>query len=119
MVSRPRVLLSRSVTLVFLSTGSHNADGSTRQKAPLSGSRLLFASTQSYWDKYTMHSETDGELTFDVAVVRRYSRPSRSGTKRLPPTTLVYAVVGKRLRCQVWQTFVLLGGRNLSTTLWH
>ena len=71
------------------------------KKAPLSGSRLLFASTQSYWDKYTMHSETDGELTFDVAVVRRYSRPSRSGTKRLPPTTLVYAVVGKRLRCQV------------------
>jgi len=73
------------------------------KKAPLSGSRLLFASTQSYWDKYTMHSETDGELTFDVAVVRRYSRPSRSGTKRLPPTTLVYAVLGKRLRCQLWR----------------
>jgi hypothetical protein len=47
-----------------------------------------------------MHSATDGELTFDVAVVRRYSRPSRSESKRLPPTTLVYAVVGKRLRRQ-------------------
>ena len=69
-------------------------------KASLSGSRTLFASKQSYWDKYTMHSATDGEITFDVAVVRRYSRPSRSGVKQLPPTTLVYAVVGKRLRCQ-------------------
>jgi putative transposase len=69
-------------------------------KASLSGSRSLFASKQSYWDKYTMHSASDGELTFDVAVVRRYSRPSRSGAKRIPPTTLVYAVVGKRLRRQ-------------------
>jgi hypothetical protein len=39
-------------------------------KSPLSASRILFASKQSYWDKYTMHSETDGDLTFDVAVVR-------------------------------------------------
>jgi hypothetical protein len=31
-------------------------------KAPLSGSRILFASKQRYWDKYTMHSETDGSL---------------------------------------------------------
>jgi putative transposase len=70
-------------------------------KSPLSASRILFASKQSYWDKYTMHSETDGDLTFDVAVVRRNSRPSRSRGKRLPPTTLVYAVVGKRLRRQL------------------
>ena len=69
-------------------------------KASLSGSRGLFASKQSYWDKYTMHSETDGALTFDVAVVHRYSKPSRSAAKRLPPTTLVYAVVGKRLQRQ-------------------
>jgi putative transposase len=69
------------------------------KKAPLSGSRVLFASTQSYWDRYTMHSETDGTLTFDVAVVRRYSKPSRRG-KQVPPTTLVYAVVGKRLQPQ-------------------
>jgi hypothetical protein len=57
-------------------------------------------SKQSYWDKYAMHSKTDGELTLDVAVVRRYSKPSRSGTKQLPPTTLVYAIVGKRLQRQ-------------------
>lgn len=69
------------------------------KKAPLSGSRVLFTSTQSYWDRYTMHSETDGALTFDVAVVRRYSKPSRRG-KQVPPTTLVYAVVGKRLQRQ-------------------
>ncbi len=48
------------------------------KKAPLSGSRVLFSSTQSYWDRYTMHSQTDGTFTFDVAVVRRYSKPSRS-----------------------------------------
>lgn len=70
-------------------------------KASLSGSRGLFASSQSYWDQYTMHSDTDGTLTFDVAVVRRKSRPSRTGTKQLPPTTLVYAVVGKRLQRQL------------------
>lgn len=69
------------------------------KKAPLSGSRVLFTSTQSYWDRYTMHSETDGALSFDVAVVRRYSKPSRRG-KQVPPTTLVYAVVGKRLQRQ-------------------
>ena len=69
------------------------------KKAPLSGSRVLFSSSQSYWDRYTMHSETDGALTFDVAVVRRYSKPSRRG-KQVPPTTLVYAVVGKRLQRQ-------------------
>ncbi len=69
------------------------------KKAPLSGSRVLFTSTQSYWDRYTMHSETDGTFTFDVAVVRRYSKPSRRG-KQVPPRTLVYAVVGKRLQPQ-------------------
>ena len=44
-----------------------------------------------------MNSNTDGSLTFDVAVVRRYSRPSRSRSKSIPPITLVYAVVGKRM----------------------
>jgi hypothetical protein len=53
-----------------------------------------------------MHSETDGTLTFDVAVVRRYSKPSRSAAKRLPPTTLVYAVVGKRLKTPTHKTFI-------------
>lgn len=69
------------------------------KKAPLSGSRVLFTSTQSYWARYTMHSETDGAFTFDVAVVRRYSKPSRRG-KQVPPTTLVDAVVDKRLQRQ-------------------
>ena len=32
-------------------------------------------------------------------MVRRYSKPSRRG-KQVPPTTLVYAVVGKRLQPQ-------------------
>ena len=68
------------------------------KKEPLSGSRVLFAQKKSGWDRYTMSSQTDGSFTFDVAVVRRYSRPSRSGGKPIPPTTLVYAVVGKRMR---------------------
>ena len=68
------------------------------KKEPLSGSRVLFAQKKSGWDRYTMSSQTDGSFTFDVAVVRRYSRPSRSGGKSIPPTTLVYAVVGKRMR---------------------
>lgn len=67
------------------------------KKEPPSGSRVLFAQKQSGWDRYTMNSETDGSLTFDVAVVRRYSRPSRSRSKPIAPTTLVYAVVGKRM----------------------
>lgn len=71
------------------------------KKDPPSGSRVLFASKYSRWTEYTMHSDTDGELTFEVAVVRRYSRPSRSGGKQLPTTTLVYAVVGQRLRSKL------------------
>ena len=38
-----------------------------RKKEPPSGSRVLFAQKQSGWDRYTMKSETDGSLTFDVA----------------------------------------------------
>ena len=44
-----------------------------------------------------MNSHTNVSFTFDVAIVRRYSRYSRSVRKYLPPTTLVYAVVGKRM----------------------
>lgn len=68
------------------------------KKDPLSGSRVLFAHKKSGWHRYAMNSSTDGSLTFDVAVVRRYTRPSRSRSKSIPPTTLVYAVVGKRMR---------------------
>ena len=68
------------------------------KKDPPSGSRVLFAQKKSGWTQYTMESDTDGKITFDVAVVRRYSRPSRSGDKPIPPKTLVYAVVGKRMR---------------------
>lgn len=67
------------------------------KKDPPSGSRVLFAHKKSSWTAYTMSSDTDGKITFEVAVVRRYSRPSRSGDKRIPSTTLVYAVVGKRV----------------------
>lgn len=70
------------------------------KKDPPSGSRVLFAQKKSSWTAYTMESDTDGQFTFEVAVVRRYSRPSPSGDKRIPPTTLVYAVVGKRLGSQ-------------------
>ncbi len=66
-----------------------------------------------------MHSNKEGTLTFDVAVVRRQSRPSRTGTKQLPPTTLVYAVVGKRLQRQHKETLVPLCGGNLSSSLWY
>ena len=68
------------------------------KKEPPSGSRVLFAGKHSGWDRYTMNSETDGSLSFDVALVRGYSRPSRSGNKPIRATTLVYAVVGKRMR---------------------
>ncbi len=70
------------------------------KKDPPSGSRVLFAQKKSSWTTYTMESDTDGKFTFEVALVRRYSRPSRSGDKRIPPTTIVYAVVGKRLSSQ-------------------
>ncbi len=68
------------------------------KKDPPSGSRVLFAHKKSGWHRYTMNSNTDGSLTFDVAVVRRYRRPSRSRSQSIPPTTLVYALVGKRMR---------------------
>ena len=44
-----------------------------------------------------MHSDTDGEIHLRIAVVRRYSRYSRRRAKRLPATTLVYIVVGKKV----------------------
>lgn len=48
-----------------------------------------------------MQSEMDAELTFDVTVERRCGRPSCSGAKPLPLTTLAYAVVSKHLRRQL------------------
>ncbi len=68
------------------------------KKEPPSASRVLFTYKVSHWTDYTMTSPQEGELTFPVAVVRRYSRRARSGGKRLAPTTLVYAVVGKKVR---------------------
>jgi len=47
-----------------------------------------------------MNSDRDGEFTFPVAIVHQYSRLSRSKHKLIPPRTLVYAVVGKRVRTQ-------------------
>ena len=44
-----------------------------------------------------MHSDTDGEINFPVAIARRYSRYSRRQAKRLSTTTLVYAVVGQKV----------------------
>ena len=68
------------------------------KKDPPSGSRVFLQHQYSHWDEYTMKSEKDGELTFAVAVVRQNSKQSRSKRKRIPPTTLAYAVVGKRVR---------------------
>lgn len=70
------------------------------KKDPPSASRVLFEGKVSHWTDYTMRSSKVGELTFPVAVARRYSRRSRSSRKRLAPTTLVYAVVGKKVRSQ-------------------
>lgn len=70
------------------------------KKSPPSASRVLFASKYSHWSTYTMRSDREGELTFPVAIVRQYSRLSRSKHKYIPPRTLVYAVVGKRVRAQ-------------------
>ncbi len=41
------------------------------KKDPPSGSRVLFAHKKSSWTAYTMESDTDGQLTLEVAVVRR------------------------------------------------
>jgi putative transposase len=70
------------------------------KKSPPSASRKLFEFNYSHWDTYTMNSDRDGEFTFPVAIVHQNSRLSRSKHKLIPPRTLVYAVVGKRVRTQ-------------------
>ena len=67
------------------------------KKDPPSGSRVLFQHRYSQWTDYTMHSDTDGELHLQVAIVRRYRHYSRRQAKRLPAKTLVYAVVGQKV----------------------
>jgi putative transposase len=76
------------------------------KKSPPSECRKLFESKYSHWETYTMHSDSEGEFTFPVAIVRPYSRLSRLKTKFIPPRTLVYAVVGKRVRSRIRQRSV-------------
>jgi putative transposase len=76
------------------------------KKSPPSANRVLFASKYSHWSTYTMNSDQEGELTFPVAIVRQYSRLSRSKHKYISPRTLVYAVVGKRVRAQTYNRSV-------------
>jgi hypothetical protein len=68
--------------------------------SPPSDCRRLFAYKYSHWRTYTMHSDEEGDLTFPVAIVHQYSRRSRSRHELIAPRTLVYAVVGQRLRAQ-------------------
>jgi putative transposase len=64
---------------------------------PPSGSRVLFEANFSYWTDYTMSSDTDGQISLRVAVVRRYGHYSRRQHKWIPAKTLVYAVVGQKV----------------------
>ncbi len=89
------------------------------KKDPPSGSRVLFAQKKSSWTDYTMKSDTDGQFTFEVAVVRRYSRPSRSGDKRIPPTTKRVCCSRKTAGLPTTKTVFVFRGRNLSSALWH
>jgi putative transposase len=70
------------------------------KESPPSESRMLFAYKYSHWRTYTMRSVEEGEVTFPVAIVHQYSRLSRSHHDYIPPRTLVYAVVGKRVHAQ-------------------
>ncbi|MGB8698784.1 MAG: transposase [Thermosynechococcaceae cyanobacterium] len=76
------------------------------KKSPPSECRKLFESKYSHWETYTMHSDSEGEFTFPVAIVRQYSRLSRLKNKFIPPRTLVYAVVGTRVRSRIRQRSV-------------
>ena len=67
------------------------------KQEPPSGSRVLFEAVVSHWTDYTMRSDTEGEISIRVAVVRRYSHHSRRQAKRVPAKTLVYAVVGQKV----------------------
>ncbi len=64
---------------------------------PPSGSRILFEARFSHWTDYTMSSDTDGEISLPVAVVRRYGHYSRRQHQWVPVKTLVYVVVGQKV----------------------
>lgn len=70
------------------------------KKDPPSGSRVFLEYKYSHWNEHTMKSAKDAELSVPIAVVRQNSRQSRSKGKHIPPTTLAYVVVGKKVRNQ-------------------
>jgi putative transposase len=73
---------------------------------PPSGSRVLFESNFSHWTDYTMSSDTDGEISLQVAVVRRYGHYARRQHTWIPAKTLVYVVVGKNVHASGYRRSV-------------